>query len=74
MRGAGFAGEIVNAVIYGDGGDTSQRRSAARLVGWRDVGGFFAGAEAKKGSQKRGQSKINPNPNLPVPAGRFWSG
>jgi len=49
MRGAGFAGEIVNAVIYG--GDTSQRRSAARLVGWRDVGGFFAGAEAKKGSE-----------------------
>jgi hypothetical protein len=50
MQGAGFAGKIANAVIYG--GDTSQRRSAARLVGWRDVGGFFASAEAAEEKPK----------------------
>lgn len=42
MRGAGFAGEIAAAVVYG--GELSQQRSAARLVSWREVGGMVADA------------------------------
>lgn len=42
MRGAGFAGTIESAVVYG--GEVSQQRSAAKLVTWREVGSILADA------------------------------
>lgn len=43
MRGAGLSSDIVNSVVYG--GEASQQRSAARLVGWRDVNGILTGKQ-----------------------------
>lgn len=40
MHAAGFDGRVESAVVYG--GEASQRRSAVRLVSWREVGGIVA--------------------------------